>query len=153
VTPNGGDDDTTTGQAPARALLDEHEAARLRRAGAPGQERVLVWLLLDNGLRVSEAVRLDAQDVQRAGEDFVVAMDRHGPRRALAVPEWLKGSLAALVDGRARGPLLRDRYGQRMSRQQANRIVTEVAIRADLDRPISAHTLRRTAALRPGAGR
>lgn len=148
MTANAGDDDTSTAGTPRRALLDEQEAARLRRSGADAQEQVLVWLLLDNGLRVSEAVRLDVQDVQRDGADPVVVLDRHGPSRALAVPGWVRRALSALVDDRVRGPLLRDRYGQRMSRQQANRIVSEVAIRADLDRPISAHTLRRTAALR-----
>jgi integrase/recombinase XerD len=136
--------------------LDRNElGAFLVQAGLSGaRDHALACLLALNGLRVSEAIGTDVDDlglerrhhtlriVRKGGNTVIVPM---APRTArmvyLAVGERVEGAI--FVTG----------SGERMNRHQAARVVRRLARHAGIDKTISPHSLRHsfiTAALDAG---
>jgi integrase/recombinase XerD len=126
------------GAAPADALLD----------------RALLELLYAAGLRISEALRLDVEDVSLDGA-FVRVIGKGDRERLVPVGEVALDALRAWMAG-PRGPLLAahhvapvrggpmflGRSGRRLARQQAWAIVKRAAAAAGLSGRVSPHTLR-----------
>jgi integrase/recombinase XerD len=126
------------GAVPAEALL----------------ERALLELLYAAGLRISEALRLDLEDVSLDGA-FVRVIGKGDRERLVPVGEvaldalraWLVGARAALVAAHhvepvRGGPMFLGRSGRRLARQQAWAIVKRAAAAAGLSGRVSPHTLR-----------
>ena len=126
------------GAAPADGLLD----------------RALLELLYAAGLRISEALRLDLEDVSLDGA-FVRVIGKGDRERLVPVGEvaidalrtWLDGPRAALVEAHhvepvRGGPMFLGRSGRRLARQQAWAIVKRAAAAAGLSGRVSPHTLR-----------
>jgi site-specific recombinase XerD len=129
--------------------LDRAEAARFLDAAeaADPRDHTLVCLLLLTGLRVTEAL---ATDVDQLGADrghLVLAITGKGGRRRLVpLAPRTAHALAEHLNGRTSGPLLQANDGGRLTRQQAARIVARLARRAGIRKRISPHSLRHTAA-------
>jgi integrase/recombinase XerD len=129
---------TTT--EPAGRALDREQVERVLAAVRTERDRALVLVLLDGGLRISEAVGLDVVDL--VGDVLSV---RHGkgrkPRRVVLTA---RASLAvrACVGTRVDGPLLLTRTGERMAVRGAQRVLDTISRRALV--PFTAHDLRRT---------
>jgi integrase/recombinase XerD len=117
-------------------------------------ERALLELLYAAGLRISEALRLDLEDVSLDGA-FVRVIGKGDRERLVPVGEialdalraWLAGARAALVAAHhvepvRGGPLFLGRSGRRLARQQAWAIVKRAAAAAGLSGRVSPHTLR-----------
>jgi site-specific recombinase XerD len=103
----------------AQALLG---AAR----SAGPRDTLLVLLMLELGLRVSEACSADIEDLSEQGRHRVLAIRGKGQKtKASLVP--LNGALieavARAVGERRRGPLLATANGHRVTRQHANKII------------------------------
>jgi integrase/recombinase XerD len=126
------------GAPPADALLD----------------RALLELLYAAGLRVSEALRLDLEDVSLDGA-FVRVIGKGDRERLVPVGEVALEALRAWRDGpragrvaahhvvpHRGGPLFLGRSGRRLARQQAWAIVKRAASGAGLSGRVSPHTLR-----------
>ena len=126
------------GRPPADALLD----------------RALLELLYAAGLRISEALRLDLEDVSLDGA-FVRVIGKGDRERLVPVGEVALDALRAWLDGPRRalvaahhvapvrgGPLFLGRSGRRLARQQAWAIVKRAAASAGLSGRVSPHTLR-----------
>jgi integrase/recombinase XerD len=126
---------------------DDPEPARLR-------DRALVELLYAAGLRISEALGLDREDLSLDGA-FVRVIGKGDKERLVPVGDVALGVLATWIDG-PRGPLLAlghvapvrggplflgDR-GRRLARQQAWSSVRRAAAAAGLADRVSPHTLR-----------
>jgi integrase/recombinase XerD len=126
---------------------DDPEPARLR-------DRALVELLYAAGLRISEALGLDREDLALDGA-FVRVIGKGDKERLVPVGDVALGVLATWIDG-PRGPLLAlghvapvrggplflgDR-GRRLARQQAWSSVRRAAAAAGLADRVSPHTLR-----------
>lgn len=149
---------------PARLLpetLTVDETERLLRAagGEDGKphalrDRALLELLYAAGLRISEAVGLDREDLSTEGA-FVRVIGKGDKERLVPVGEvaldwlarWLAGPRAALVAAgvvsTARGgPLFVGNRGRRLARQQAWAAVKRAATGAGLGARTSPHTLR-----------
>ena len=149
---------------PARLLpetLTVEETERLLRAagGDDGEptavrDRALLELLYAAGLRISEAVGLDREDLSTDGA-FVRVIGKGDKERLVPVGEealdwlarWLTGPRAALVDAglvpmERGGPLFVGGRGRRLGRQQAWATVKRASARAGLDARTSPHTLR-----------
>jgi integrase/recombinase XerD len=118
------------------------------------RDRALLELLYAAGLRVSEAVGLDADDLSLDG-GFVRALGKGGRERLVPVGEvaidWLSlyerevrpGWLVlAHVTPDAGGPLFLTAHGRRLARQQAWSIVKRAAASAGLSDRVTPHTLR-----------
>jgi integrase/recombinase XerD len=139
--------------------LTVEEVERLLEAAgpeAPGdlRARVLLELLYAAGLRVSEAVRLDLEDLSTEG-GFVRVIGKGDRERLVPVGEvalewlgrWLTdGRPALLAVGHVvplrGGPLFLGDRGRRLARQQAWAAVRIAATRAGLATRVSPHTLR-----------
>jgi integrase/recombinase XerD len=119
------------------------------------RDRALLELLYAAGLRISEALRLDREDLSLEG-GWVRVIGKGDRERLVPVgevallvltryleevrPRWLE-----LVDGgalRRGGPLFLTASGRRLARQQAWRVVKDSAARAELSDRVSPHTLR-----------
>jgi integrase/recombinase XerD len=136
--------------------LSVAEVERLLEGASEGgpRDRALLELLYAAGLRVSEAVGLDREDLSLDG-GFVRVIGKGDKERLVPIGEvavdrlvtWLDGLRPALL-GRAHvapdrgGPLFLGDRGARLARQQAWAAVRRAAERADLGARVSPHTLR-----------
>ena len=149
---------------PSRLLpetLTVAETERLIEAagGEDGQprelrDRALLELLYASGLRISEAIGLDREDLSIDGS-FVRVIGKGDKERLVPVGDvcldwigrWIDGPRAALlatgpaVTGRG-GPLFVGDRGRRLARQQAWSVVKRASARAGLAAQVSPHTLR-----------
>lgn len=146
----------------ARRLPDTLDEARVSAlleapdAGTPAglRDRALLELLYAAGLRVSEALGLDRQDLSLEGGFVRVigkgdrermvpvgdpALDALGRYLDEARPAWVGGGDAALAHG---GPLFVSRRGRRLGRMAAWRAIQDAARRAGLGEHVTPHTLR-----------
>ncbi len=132
------------------------EVERLLDAAPPqaSRDRALLELLYAAGLRISEALRLDLEDVSLDGA-FVRVIGKGDKERLVpvgdialdAIRAWLDGPRGELV---ARhhvapirgGPVFLGERGVRLGRQQAWSIVKRAAAAAGLGDRVSPHTLR-----------
>jgi integrase/recombinase XerD len=128
-----------------------------RLLGAPAAAdllaRALLELLYAAGLRVSEALRLDLDDISLDGA-FVRVVGKGDRERLVPVGElaldavraWLVPRAAILAGHHVQpirgGPLFVARTGRRLARQQAWSMVKRAAAAAGLSGRVSPHTLR-----------
>ena len=136
--------------------LDIGEVERLLEAASEAgvRDRALLELLYAAGLRVSEAIGLDREDLSLDGA-FVRVIGKGDKERLVPIGEvaldwlvtWLEGPWPALL-GRNHvapvrgGPLFLGDRGGRLGRQAAWAAVTGAAKRAGLGGKVSPHTLR-----------
>ena len=132
----------------------------LNAAGSPDpdgprlRDRALVELLYAAGLRISEALRLDLEDLSLDGA-FVRVIGKGDKERLVPIGEvavevlrtWIGGQRAALValhhvEPIRGGPLFVGGRGGRLSRQGAWAAVKRAAASAGLSDRVSPHTLR-----------
>ena len=137
--------------------LDRNElGAFLVQAGlAGGRDHALACLLALNGLRVSEALGADIEDLGMERGHHTLRVRRKGGRTVIVpmAPRTARTVYLAVGD-RTEGRifLMKDGSG-RMSRHAATRVVRRCAKRAGIDKKISPHSLRHafiTAALDAG---
>ena len=136
--------------------LDVGEVERLLEAASVRgmRDRALLELLYAAGLRVSEAIGLDREDLSLDGA-FVRVIGKGDKERLVPIGEvsidhlraWLDGPRAALIAQHhvapiRGGPLFLGDRGRRLARQQAWAAVTAAAVRAGLSGRVSPHTLR-----------
>jgi integrase/recombinase XerD len=118
------------------------------------RERALLELLYAAGLRVSESLRLDREDLSFDGA-FVRVIGKGDKERLVPIGEEAVDWLRAWIDGPRvdllatahvepvrGGPVFVGDRGRRLARQQAWRAVTLAAERAGLAGRVSPHTLR-----------
>ncbi|HEX6301405.1 MAG TPA: tyrosine-type recombinase/integrase [Acidimicrobiia bacterium] len=137
--------------------LDRNELGMfLVQAGlSGGRDHALACLLALNGLRVSEALNSDIEDLGLERDHRTLTITRKGgkivtiplaPRTARAIDLY--------VAERSEGPIFVNRDGtRRLDRHAATRIVKRLAKHAGIDKKISPHSLRHsfiTAALDAG---
>lgn len=129
------------------------------------RDRALLELLYAAGLRVSEALQLDADDVA-LGEAYVRVIGKGDRERLVPIGEvavhalsryvddvrsdWL--SLAGNVPGARGGPLFLTPRGRRLGRMAAWRRIRQAALRAGLLGHVTPHTLRHSFATHLLAG-
>jgi integrase/recombinase XerD len=147
--------------SPARRLpkalpLPEVEAI-LDAAGAAGttlalRDRALLEVLYGTGARISEAVGLDVDDLDRV-EGTVLLRGKGGKERLVpvgsfalsAVDAYLtraRPELASTASAERAGALFLNARGGRLSRQSAWTVLVRTAERAGVTRDVSPHTLR-----------
>jgi len=136
--------------------LDVDEVDRLLEAASVGgkRDRALLELLYAAGLRVSEAIGLDREDLSLDGA-FVRVIGKGDKERLVPIGEvsidhlsdWILGPRAVLIQAHhvapvRGGPLFLGERGRRLARQQAWAAVHGAASRAGLNGKVSPHTLR-----------
>ena len=136
--------------------LDRNElGAFLVQAGLSGtRDHALACLLALNGLRVSEALDADVDDLGLERGHHTLRVSRKGGKTVVIplAPRTARTVYLA-VGERSEGPIFTTDTGQRMNRHQAARVVRRLAKRAGIDKKVSPHSLRHsfiTAALDAG---
>lgn len=128
-----------------REPLTQDEMNRLANGCKNGKEKLVIWTLLDTGIRVEELVTLTSREIdwQRHafavyGKDTVANGSGHKKRRVVNMPDRIR-------------PLLESHFAMNdtigMTTRTANNIVHRVANRAKISRPCSPHVLRHSFAV------
>jgi Site-specific recombinase XerD len=142
--------DETVRLLEAAGGLDPAEPDHARRV----RSRALMELLYAAGLRVSEALRLDREDLSMDG-GFVRVIGKGDKERLVPVGDVALDQLGRWIAGPRAGFLARNHVepirggalfvgdrGRRLARQQAWSVVKTAAERAGLAQRVSPHTLR-----------
>lgn len=90
------------------------------------RETLLVLLMLELGLRVSEAVGADIEDLDEQGPHHVLWIRGKGQStKASIVPlnQAVSDAVAVVTAGHVAGPLMRTATGRRLTRQHAGRMI------------------------------
>jgi integrase/recombinase XerD len=123
-----------------REPLTQDEATRLANACKTGNERLVVWTLLDTGLRVSELAGLTRDNLDWQGHRLMI-YGKGGPygtrskRRVVPLSSRVRPLIEAYF-------ALNERFG--MSPRGIQQLVKRVANRVRISRPVSPHVLRHT---------
>ena len=127
------------------------------------RDRAMLELLYATGLRVTELVSLDMEDMNMAGpHPYVRCMGKGSKERtipiheqaAAAVTAYLNDGRAPLVKNRKESALFVNRRGERLTRQGFWLILKQYAKEANITSSVTPHTLRHSFAthmLRGGA--
>jgi integrase/recombinase XerD len=136
--------------------LDRNElGALLVQAGlGTPRDHALTVLLALNGLRISEALNADVEDlgVDR-GHRTLRIVRKGGKRVMIPLAPRTATAIDLYIGDRAAGPIFVGATGQRLTRHAADRTVKRLARRAGIAKRISPHSLRHsfiTAALDAG---
>ncbi len=136
---------------PTPNALAESEEKALRRTLAKrvdqprqARDRALIYLLLDTGLRVSEAAALRVGDVDVEGRRVRVR-GKGGKTRPRFVPAETRDLLGKQMGTRGLGePLFPTAAGTALTDRQIRRLLTRWAALAGIARPVHPHLLRHT---------
>jgi integrase/recombinase XerD len=136
--------------------LDRNEVgAMLVAAGlAGGRDHALISLLALNGLRVSEAIGADIEDLGlERGHRTLTILRKGGKVVTVPLAPRTARAIDLAVGERCDGPIFVGTDGRRIDRHAAGRIVRRIARRAGIAKRVGPHTLRHafiTAALDAG---
>jgi site-specific recombinase XerD len=136
--------------------LDRNEVgAMLVAAGlASGRDHALISVLALNGLRVSEAIGADIEDLGlERGHRTLTIVRKGGKVVTVPLAPRTARAIDLVVGDRCDGPIFVAANGARIDRHAAGRIVRRIAQRAGIAKRVGPHTLRHafiTAALDPG---
>jgi integrase/recombinase XerD len=144
-------------ETPRQTRLTRHELADWLNTAeqAGGAVYAMACLLLLNGLRVSEVCGIDIADLAEERWHHTITIHDKGDKDAtVPLAPRTRAAVEQAVDGRDDGPLLRNRWNNRMSRNNVAAAVARLAREAGIARRMTPHTLRHaaiTAALNAGA--
>ncbi len=126
-----------------REPLTQDEATRLAQVCETGRERLVIWTLLDTGLRVSELAKLTRDNVDWQGHRLTI-YGKGGPygtkSKRRIVP--MSSRVRPLIEAHF---ALEDTFTMSVRGIQA--LVRRVANRSQISRPVSPHVLRHTFAV------
>lgn len=123
-----------------REPLTQDEATRIANVCNSHVEKLIVWTLLDTGLRVSELASLSKDNLDWQMHRLMIygkggAYGTKSKRRIIPISSRVQ----PLIEGHL---ALHDRFG--MSSRTIQRLIRQVANRAKISRPVSPHVLRHT---------
>lgn len=129
-----------------REPLTQEEASRLAAACRDVKEKLIVWTLLDTGLRLNELAKLRSDDIdwQAQPNGRIIVHGKGGPYGAESKvrPVPLTPRARTLLENHF---ALRESFD--VSKRTVQKIVRRVANRARIFRPCSPHVLRHTFAV------
>ena len=124
------------------------------------RDRALLQVMADAGLRISEALELQIGDLEREGGRIVALTVQHGKGdkgRRVFVTEQLADKLEVWLEARSalgcngRGPVfvtIKGSAGEPLTPRTVQKLVRRLAEAAGIERHVTPHTLRHTAATR-----
>lgn len=103
----------------------------------------LVHLLLLTGLRISEAIGADLEDLRTENDMVLVRVVRKGGRiQDVPVPDQAVHAVRTYVGSRTSGPIFLSQSGTRMTPRRARDLVRSVGVRSGVSTRLSPHSLR-----------
>ncbi|MGV8875504.1 MAG: tyrosine-type recombinase/integrase [Rhodococcus sp. (in: high G+C Gram-positive bacteria)] len=131
--------------------LDFQEFNALIAAAAESRpvDYALIMIMGVCGLRVSEACSLDVESslIMTKAHRMFSFVQKGGDLAQVPQPPIVMQAVDRVIAGRSSGPLLLRRDGSRMTRSSADRVVKRLARKAGIERTVSPHVLRHTAAI------
>ena len=128
-----------------RSLLHPHEYAALLTAARRDSPTTHTLVAPLGMIGLGEAVSIDVTDLRsQSGYELLTIMGKGAKPALIPLPVPVLWAVRDTIAGRTSGPLLLNRYGDRLSRQSAASHLTRLARAASLTQPLSPHTLRRT---------
>jgi integrase/recombinase XerD len=127
------------------AQLDRNElGVILVTAGLSSpRDHALVSLLALNGLRVSEAIGIDIENLgMERGHRTLTVLRKGGKLVTMPLAPRVARAVDLAIGERLEGPVFVDHERQRLDRHAAGRIVRRIAKRADITKRVGPHTLR-----------
>lgn len=132
-------------ESPTLGLTHLQFEAVIRESRKRPDDEALIMLLGMLGLRVSEACALDVTSLGwEHGHRTVKVLGKGGTITLMPLPPMVMRAMEAVIGDRTEGPLLRNKWGQRMQRANAAAIVARLAAKAGVKGKISPHSLRHT---------
>jgi integrase len=134
----------------AEFSLTAQDVQRLVAAGSPPRDQALLRLLVETGVRRSEAAGVRAGDVDWEKRLLVVQRGKGGKQRVVPITPELAAALRSLAGPAEEGYVFRSRQGDSLSPRQINRIVADAGRQAGVAHPnpryrqITCHLLRHT---------
>lgn len=114
-------------------------------AEADPKDYALVTVLGYNGLRVSEALGIDIERLDRHKGQMLVTVKRKGGKfQPIPFAVETAWAIEQLIAGRTEGPLFLSRYGNRLDTPGAGRIVKRLAKQIGIRKRVTPHSLRHT---------
>jgi len=108
----------------------------------------LVGLLLFDGLRLSEVLSANVDDVTFRPQRIDIAIARRTGEQSLRLDPWTTVAVQQYVESRRSGPLMLGesptRYQDRLTRFGADYLLKHVGAHAQLSSPLTANALRRS---------
>lgn len=126
-------------------ILDESEVRRLVAAETNPRNKIILQLLYNAGIRVSELTGLTWPDVtsRRGGAGQITVLGKGNKTRAVLLPPFMWQALNSLRRGpRDAGPVFLSARGGKLDTSQVLRIVKAAAKKAQIDKAVSPHWLR-----------
>jgi integrase/recombinase XerD len=136
--------------------LDRNEIGALLVAAGlgPASDHALIWLLALNGLRISEALGANVEDLAvERGHRTMRVVRTGGKTVTIPLAPRTARAVDLAVGERVDGPIFLSVHGERLDRHAASRTVRRLARRAGIAKRIGPHSLRHafiTAALDAG---
>ena len=110
---------------------------------AGGRDHALISLLALNGLRVSEALGADIEELGlERGHRTLTILRKGGKVVTVPLAPRTARAIDLAVGERCDGPIFVDANGTRIDRHAAGRIVRRIARRAGIAKRVGPHTLR-----------
>jgi integrase/recombinase XerD len=126
-------------------FLEQEEVRKLIGAAREGRDRSLLSLIYTTGLRASEALGIDWQDLQpRTNGGQVTVMGKGEKIRTVLINQSLWQQLTSLPRKEGTDAVFVTKFGNRLDRHQLHRIIKAAAERAGINSHVSAHWLRHT---------
>ncbi len=122
-------------------FLSHEEQEQLLSVCADARDKALVLCLLRSGLRISELIRAETDDIYN--KSLVVRKGKGGKNRVTFLTQ---DAIDAIEEYHATMPsqryLFPNSHGQTMSRQYIARRVSALGVAAKIKKPVTCHTLR-----------
>jgi integrase/recombinase XerD len=129
-----------------RTLLEQPTKSNTAEAK---RDHAMLQLLYASGMRVSELMSLDLEDVNIADGEVRAFGKGHKervipihPQAGQAVDDYVRGARPRLARSRSERALFLNRRGQRLTRQGFWQILKQHARAAGITQPVTPHTLR-----------
>jgi integrase/recombinase XerD len=110
----------------------QEQLQKILERTATNRDRLLLCTLFYLGLRVSEACKLEVQDLDFERRFLAVREGKGCKDRVLPLPKALVGRLRGWIGGRTSGPVFESRKGGRLSTRRVQCLVRELASAAGL---------------------
>lgn len=135
-------------------FLDEEEQCALIKSAKNLRDKALIMTILSSGLRASEILNLKEDDLYR--RSLIVSRGKGGKPRVTFIDPLTEKSIREYHHKREVDSIFvfTNSFGKPLSRQYLSRMISETALRAEIKKRVSAHTLRHSFAtnmLRKGA--
>lgn len=128
-------------------FLTTEEAKKLISVISDTRDRAMLLTLLTTWARITEFLNLNYEDLYK--KSIIIRAGKGGDPRVVFINEETDKAIQKYIDevrGSLPGPLFKNRYGGRLSREFMGKLIKRYSRLAGITKNVSCHTLRHTGA-------